>query len=92
MRFPLLKQVALTRDIPEDGLKKGDLAMVVDYHPGPAASKATSYQLDGAGIVKDSSSPLSPSTVTRCRLTPVLPCSIAIARPPVERLLPRRAS
>jgi hypothetical protein len=33
MKFPLFKQVALARDIPQDGLKKGDIAMVVDHHP-----------------------------------------------------------
>ncbi len=33
MKFPLFKEVTLARDIPEEGLKKGDIAMVVDYHP-----------------------------------------------------------
>jgi hypothetical protein len=33
MKFPLFKEVALSRDIPEEGLKKGDIAMVVDHHP-----------------------------------------------------------
>ena len=33
MKFLLFKQVALARDIPQDGLKKGDIAMVVDHHP-----------------------------------------------------------
>ena len=33
MKFPLFKQVALARDIPQDGLKKGDIAMVVEHHP-----------------------------------------------------------
>lgn len=33
MKFPLFKQVALARDIPEGGSRKGDLAMVVDHHP-----------------------------------------------------------
>jgi hypothetical protein len=32
MKYPLFKQVVLTRDVPEDGLKKGDLATVVDHH------------------------------------------------------------
>ena len=33
MMYALFKQVVLARDIPEDGLKKGDLATVVDHHP-----------------------------------------------------------
>jgi hypothetical protein len=33
MKFPLFKQVALARDIPQDGLKKGDIATVVEHHP-----------------------------------------------------------
>ncbi len=33
MKFPLFKQVALARDIPEEGLKKGDIAAVVEHHP-----------------------------------------------------------
>ena len=48
MRFPLFKQVALTRDIPEDGLKKGDLAMVVDYHPGPDGEDGYSLEVFNA--------------------------------------------
>ena len=33
MKFPLFKQVALARDISQDSLKKGDIAMVVEHHP-----------------------------------------------------------
>ena len=35
MRFPLYQRVALKRDLPEHGLKKGDVAVVVDYVPHP---------------------------------------------------------
>ncbi len=29
----MFQEVALTRDIPELGLKKGDIATIVDFHP-----------------------------------------------------------
>ena len=48
MKFPLFKQVALARDIPEDGLKKGDLAMVVDHHPGRGGEDGYSLEVFNA--------------------------------------------
>jgi uncharacterized protein DUF4926 len=44
MKFPLFKEVALARDIPEEGLKKGDIAMVVDHHP--ASGREDGYSLE----------------------------------------------
>jgi len=35
MRPPLCQRVALKRDLPEDGLKKGDVATLVDHVPHP---------------------------------------------------------
>ena len=35
MSLPLYQRVALKRDLPEQGLKKGDVATVVDYIPYP---------------------------------------------------------
>ena len=35
MKFQLYKQVVLTRDIPEDGFRKGDVATFVDCHRHP---------------------------------------------------------
>ncbi len=35
MRHPLYERVALTRDLLEHGLKRGDVATVVDYVPHP---------------------------------------------------------
>lgn len=34
MKLELFKRVALTRDIPEENLKMGDLATIVEYLPG----------------------------------------------------------
>jgi hypothetical protein len=46
MKFQLYKQVALTRDLPEDGLRKGDIATVVDHHPSPEPGGAEGYSLE----------------------------------------------
>jgi hypothetical protein len=46
MRFQLYKQVALTRDIPEDGLRKGDIATAVDHHPTPEPGGEEGYSLE----------------------------------------------
>jgi hypothetical protein len=35
MSWPLYERVALKRDFPEHGLKKGDVATLVDYAPHP---------------------------------------------------------
>ncbi len=46
MTFELYKQVALARDIPEDGLRKGDIATVVDRHPSPEPGGEEGYSLE----------------------------------------------
>ena len=46
MTFELYKQVALARDIPEDGLRKGDIATVVDCHPSPELGGEEGYSLE----------------------------------------------
>ena len=35
----LYEEVALTRDLPEENLKEGDVAVVVDYLPHPTGGK-----------------------------------------------------
>jgi hypothetical protein len=48
MKYPLFKQVVLARDIPEDDLKKGDLATVVDHHPVPGGEDGYSLEVFNA--------------------------------------------
>jgi hypothetical protein len=36
MTMELYQEVALTRDLPENGLKAGDVAMLVDFVPHPS--------------------------------------------------------
>ena len=33
MRYTLFQQIALAYDLPEKGLKKGDVATIVEHHP-----------------------------------------------------------
>lgn len=44
MKFELFKEVVLLKDIPEQGLKKGDVATIVEYHP--AESSKDGYTLE----------------------------------------------
>jgi len=46
MTFELYKQVALARDIPADGLRKGDIATVVDRHPSPESGGEEGYSIE----------------------------------------------
>lgn len=39
MKPELYKEIALTRDIPAENLKKGDVAIVVDYVPHPTGGE-----------------------------------------------------
>jgi hypothetical protein len=48
MKYPLFTQVVLARDIPEDALKKGDLATVVDHHPVPGGEDGYSLEVFNA--------------------------------------------
>jgi hypothetical protein len=53
MKFQLYKQVALTRDIPEDGLRKGDVATVVDHHKQPEPGGEDGYSIEVFNAVGD---------------------------------------
>lgn len=39
MRIPLYQRVALCRDLEDHGLKKGDIAVLVDYVPHPGGGE-----------------------------------------------------
>ena len=39
MRLPLYERVALRRDFPEHDLKKGDVAVLLDYVPHPGGGE-----------------------------------------------------
>jgi hypothetical protein len=45
----LYTEVALSQDLPEYGLKKGDTAMVIEHYPMPKGQE-DGYSLEGFGI------------------------------------------
>jgi len=53
MKFQWYKQVALARDVPEDGLREGDIATVVDHHPSPKPGGEDGYSLEIFNAVGD---------------------------------------
>lgn len=46
MKFQRFTQVALTEDIPQYQLKKGDIGTIVEYYPMPQ-SEEDGYSLEG---------------------------------------------
>ncbi len=53
VKFPLLTQVVLTRDISGEGWKKGDVVTVVDHHPSPKPGVEDGYSLEVFNAVGD---------------------------------------
>ncbi len=49
MKIELYQLVALTEDLPEYGLKKGDTAIAIEYYPTPAGEE-DGYSLEGFDI------------------------------------------
>jgi hypothetical protein len=48
MKYELFEEVVLGQDIPENGLKKGDVATVVEYHPVPSGEDGYSLEVFNA--------------------------------------------
>ena len=48
MKFKLFEQVALAKDIPEENLRRGDLATIVDSHPANAGEIGYSIEIFNA--------------------------------------------
>ena len=48
MRYNLFEEVVLAKDIPEKGLRKGDVATIVEYHPVADAEDGYSLELFNA--------------------------------------------
>jgi hypothetical protein len=45
MKYGLFEEVVLRGDIPDKGLKKGDVATVVEHHPAPDGEDAYSLEV-----------------------------------------------
>ena len=46
MKFPLYSRVALTVDLPEEGIRRGDVATIVEHHASPAAGIEPGYSIE----------------------------------------------
>lgn len=46
MKFPLYSRVALAVDLPTEGIRRGDVATVVDRHESPAAGVEPGYTVE----------------------------------------------
>lgn len=45
MKFELFKEVVLVKDISEKGLKKGDVATIVEHHPSDVSEDGYSLEV-----------------------------------------------
>ena len=74
MRLKLYQEVAVTRDMPDENLKAGDVAVLVDYVPDPRGTKRRRSWKSSMPSGKRSAwqpslrRPSRPSAPIRCRL------------------------
>ena len=46
MKFPLFSRVALAVDVPTDGIRRGDVATVVEHHVAPIPGGELGYSVE----------------------------------------------
>jgi hypothetical protein len=46
MKFPLYSRVALAVDLPAEGMRRGDIATIVEHHASPAPGIEPGYSLE----------------------------------------------
>ena len=79
MTIELFSEVALARDIPEQGLCRGDVATVVEKLPGTAASRGEEgYILEVFNAVGES---IAVVTVFASAVEPLRPSEVLSVRP-----------
>jgi hypothetical protein len=49
VQYPLFSQVALAQNLPEHGLKRGDIATIVEHYPMPGGEE-DGYSLEGFDV------------------------------------------
>ncbi len=65
MKFELFKEVVLLKDLPDQRLKKGDVATVVEYHPSDSSKDGYTLEVfnaigDTIAVVTVSESDIEP--------------------------------
>ena len=46
MKFPLFSRVAFATDVPGDGIRRGDIATIVEYHAAPTSGGEPGYSVE----------------------------------------------
>ena len=68
MTYELFEEVILTKDVPKKGLKRGDVATIVEHHPVSGGEDGYSLELfnalgDTIAVITLSESAIEPLTV-----------------------------
>lgn len=53
MKFPLYSRVALAVDVSSEGIRRGDVATVVEWHPAPTPTAESGYSVEVFNAVGD---------------------------------------
>ena len=46
MKFPLYSRVAFAVDVPTEGIRRGDVATIVEHHPAPGSNLPDGYSVE----------------------------------------------
>jgi hypothetical protein len=76
MKYELFKEMVLLIDIPEKGLRKGDIATIVDHHPSKRSHDG--YSLEVFNALGDT---ISVITVSEIDIEPLKENEILSVRP-----------
>lgn len=82
MKYQLLTRVALKADLPEYGFRAGDVATVIEYHPG-RSEQGPGYSLEVFNAVGETVAVL---TVRESQIEPLTSNELLHVRPLAEAL------
>lgn len=80
MKYKLYTRVALSVDLPKHGLRQGDVATLVEHHPG-APGQEDGYSLEVFNSVGDT---VAVVTVRESQIEPLTPDTVLHVRPLVK--------
>lgn len=80
MKYDLFIRVALTEDLPEERLRRGDVATIVESHPG-APGQEDGYSLEVFNAVGDT---VAVVTVGESQIEPLTADELLTVRPLAE--------
>jgi len=81
MKIPMFSRVALNLDLPEKNLRKGDVATVIEEHPGQAGQES-GYSIEVFNAVGDT---VALIVVRSSQVVPLTSNEILNARPLAEK-------